>query len=528
MPIMKPNQWRPRGATLPAVLLLVLLALAACAGGGSPAAIQADDTAEVIIGDLAANATAAGTLTARRAATLDAPAAARVMAVLARAGQDVTTGEPLLTLDTADAALDVAAAEQDVRAAEVSLAGLLADPTAYELAAAEAAVAAAEASLDALRAGPTAAELAAYAATLRNAEAALASASAELETTQSSITAADQAAAEAALAAAQLQLTQAQERNREETNQATHEALLAAEQAVASAQARVDDLRDGPDTAAAQSSAGAAAARLDAARADYERQTAGATDAQIAAAEAQLAQAEATLAGLRDGPTAAELAAAEADLASARLSLVEAQDALARLTVVAPFDGVLTAVHVQPGEIAAGPVADLVDLGSLQVVLQVDEIDVGSLSVGQAASVTLQSFPGVTIPAEVASIAAAAGNATGGAVTYDVRLDLTAADLPLMVGMTADASLVTAEKRGVVLAPNAAIQVDRTNGDYSVWRVAADGSAEEVAITVGLRDARYTEILDGLSAGDRVLLGGAPTQQFGLPGPGDAGPFGGN
>ena len=527
MPIMKLNQWRRGRASLPVVLLLVSLVLSACAGRGGSAAIQTDETAEVIIGDLAANATAAGTLTARRAATLTAPAAARVTAVFARAGQAVIAGEPLLALDTAGAALDVAAAEQDVHAAEASLAGRLADPTSFELAAAEATVAAAKASLDALRGGPTEAELAAYAATLRSTEASLASASAELASAQSSSTPADLAAAEASLAAAQVQLAQAQDRNGEETNQATDAALRAAEQAVASAQARVDDLGDGPDTAAAQGSVGAASARLAAARADNERQMAGATAAQIAAAEAQLAQAEATLAGLRDGPTAADVAAAEADLASARLSLAEAQDALARLTMVTPFGGVLTAVHAQPGEIAAGPVVDLVDLGSLQVVLQVDEIDVGSLTVGQAASITLQSFPGVTIPAEVASIAAAADSATGGAVTYDVRLDLTDTDLPLMAGMTADALLVTAEKRGVVLAPNAAIQVDRTNGAYSVWRVAADGSSAAVPITVGLRDARYTEILDGLSAGDRVLLGGAPTAEFGGPGSG-GGPFGGN
>jgi HlyD family secretion protein len=129
--------------------------------------------------------------------------------------------------------------------------------------------------------------------------------------------------------------------------------------------------------------------------------------------------------------------------------------------------------------------------------------------------VTLQSFPGVLIPAEIASIAAAAQTADdGGAVTYDVRLDLATTDLPLMAGMTADASLVTEEKRDVLLVPNAAVRVDRNSGVYSVQRVAADGTAVAVIITVGLRDAENTEVTGGLSAGDRVLLGGAPS---GLP-----------
>ncbi len=527
MPITHRNRSKSGSAAIAVALLAILSLLAACAPRVDPAASQPGETAEVIIGDLAANATAAGSLTARRAATLEAPTASRVTEVYARAGQAVVAGEPLVALDATAAALDVAAAQLDVRAAEAALADLLAEPTTAEMAVAETAVEAAQATLDDLLAGPTAAELAAYEASLRAAESSVASASADLSSTQSSVTAADLAAAEAALAAARLQLTQAQERNRETTNQQTHEAMLAAEQAVASAEARVDELRDGPDTAASQSGVGAAAARLDSSRADYARQTAGATEAQFASAESQLADARASLDDLRDGPASADVAAAKADLESARLALADAEATLARMTVVAPFDGVVAAVSVQPGELAGGTVVELIDLNSLQVILQVDEVDVGRLAEGQSATVTLESFPGVTIPAEISSIAAAARDSTGGAVTYDVRLDLAGTDLPLFVGMTADAYLVTAEKRDVVLVPNAAVQVDRINGAYSVWRVAADGAREEVAITVGLRDDDYTEVTGGLSAGDRVLLGGAPASGFQPQGPGFPG-SGGN
>lgn len=502
-------------------LLAALLLLAACAPRIDEAATQAGETAEVVIGDLAANATAAGTLTPRRGAALQAPATARVTEVYVRAGQSVTAGEPLAALDTTVAALDVAAAQLDVRAAEAALAKLLAEPTAAEMAAAEAGVESARAALDDLRAGPSAAELASYEASLRAAEASLASASADLSGVESSVTAADRAAAEAALAAARLRLTQAQEANRENTNQETHEALLAAEQAVAEAQARVDELRDGPDTAAAQGGVGAASARLEASRADYDRQTAGATAAQIAAAEAQLAEAEASLAGLRDGPTAEQIAQAEADLESARLALADAEETLARLTLTAPFDGVVTAVRAQPGETAAGVVVELIDLSGLQLILQVDEVDVGGLAEGQAATVTLPAFPGVAIPAEVAAIAAAAGDSTGGgAVTYDVRLDLAETDLSLLSGMTADATLITAEKQGVLLVPNAAVRVDRTSGTYRVLRVLPDGTTEEVAITIGLRDGSFTEVTSGLSAGDRVVVGGTPPSGFEPQGPG--------
>ncbi len=194
------------------------------------------------------------------------------------------------------------------------------------------------------------------------------------------------------------------------------------------------------------------------------------------------------------------------------------------MTIVAPFDGVVTAVSFQPGEVASGSVVELLDLTSLQIILQVDEVDVGQLANGQEATVTVQSFPGVSIPAEIAAIAATSTALSSGGVAYDVRLDLAETDLPLFAGMTADASLLTAEKQGVVLVPNAAIRVDRTNGSYSAMRMADDGTFEEVPITVGLRDAQFTEVTSGLEVGDRVQLSGI-TQSSSLPG--GAGLFGG-
>ena len=498
------------------LLSLTLLVLSACTA--QPDAIAAgDEIAEVVLGDLSANATAAGTLTARRSATLQAPTSARVTEAHVRPGESVTAGQPLVSLDTTAAALDVASAQLDVRRAEAALAGLTAAPSPAELAVAQAGVESAQTSLDVLLAGPTAAQLASYRASLRAAEASVASASADLTGAQNSVTEADLATAEASLAAARLQLSRASEANKENTNQETHEALLAAEQAAAEAQARVDELRAGPDTAASQSGVGAAAARLESSRADYNRQTAGATAVEIASAEAQLADSLATLANLENGPSAADVAAAEADLESARLALADAEEMLARMTIVAPFDGVVTAVSFQPGEVASGSVVELLDLTSLQIILQVDEVDVGQLADGQEATVTVQSFPGVSIPAEIAAIAATSTALSSGGVAYDVRLDLAETALPLFAGMTADASLLTAEKQGVVLVPNAAIRVDRTNGSYSAMRMADDGTFEEVPITVGLRDAQFTEVTSGLEVGDRVQLGGI-TQSSSLPG----------
>lgn len=519
--------WKNGRAALLLVALLGVGVLAAYGAGPDAAATQTGETVEVVVGDLAANASVTGVLVPRRAAALESGSAGRVAAVNVRVGQTVAAGEALVALDAADLELNLAAAQLELRQAEAKLADLLADPTPAERAAAEAAVASAQAQLDDLQAGPSAAELAALEASLRAAEASLAAANADLSNAASGVTEADLKAAEAQLAAAQVQLRSAQDANQENTNQQTHAALMAAEQAVASAQARVNDLRDGPDTAAAQGSAGAAAARLESARADFERQVAGPTAAQVAAAQAQVADAQSSLAALQDGATAAQIAAAEAGVAQARLAVADAEEALARATVTAPFDGVVRAVHVQPGEIAGGAVAELVDLSSLEVLLSVDEIDVGHLAVGQAATVTLDSLPDATLPAEVTSIAPAATiDPASGLVTYAVRLRLEDNGLPLLAGMTANATLVTAAKADVLLVPNEAIQVDRTSGTYSVRRLNGD-QVEEIEIAIGLRDNQNTEVLSGLSAGDVLLI--ADTSEPTLPGPGGGqSPFGGN
>jgi multidrug efflux pump subunit AcrA (membrane-fusion protein) len=169
----------------------------------------------------------------------------------------------------------------------------------------------------------------------------------------------------------------------------------------------------------------------------------------------------------------------------------------------------VTAVLVTEGEIASGVAVQLADAANLEVVLNVDEIDLATLSIGQPATITFDSFPDVEIPAEVASIAPRGRTAASGIVTYDVRLALGETDAPLRLNMTANANLVTDQREDVLLAPNRAIQVDRGSGTYSVNRVIGAGQTEQVTVTIGLRDNQYTQITSGLEEGDEVVIGNA-------------------
>jgi HlyD family secretion protein len=173
---------------------------------------------------------------------------------------------------------------------------------------------------------------------------------------------------------------------------------------------------------------------------------------------------------------------------------------------VAPFAGVVTAVSVVEGEIASGPLVELIDDNELVVTLQVDEADVGALSVGQPATITLSPWPGTEILGEIARIAPGSQTETGSSlVTYEVQVGLGATDLPVRAGMTAEATLVTAEREEVLLVPNRAIRVNRENGTYSVLLVNGE-TTQEVPVTIGLRDDENTQITSGLNPGDGLLI----------------------
>ncbi len=538
--------WQRRKKWIIAGLVILALALAFVLIG--PLLFQQNATAttaaeveqaEVFVGDLSSEATASGELEARRRAALAPLASGTVAEVLVAVGDEVSAGDPLLRLDTTGPARDVATAQQALVAQEASLEDLLAPPTAADLAAAEAAVASAQAQLDALLDGPSETELAAAEANLRAAQADLSAASARLQTAQSG-------ASDEALRAAQLELEIAQ---REATSAAErHSTILvtepnafltaetlaemelnaraAAQQAnanLAAAQQAYDDLVNGnpASVSAAQAGVASAAAQRDAAQAQLDLLSEGPTAATVASARASLAQAQVRLEQLQNGPTGAARVAAEVAVEAARINLERAERLLAEATLIAPFDGVITAVNARVGQPAAGILVEMADLGSLQVALEVDEVDIAQVQVGQTAELTPATFPDDTIPAEVAAVAPEA-SANSELVTYRVYLDVGQSELPLRAGMTADARLLAEELTGVLLLPNRAIQADRATGTYSVNLVTTgpDGAEtiETVPVTIGLRDNRYTQITGGLAEGDVVQIGDAlPVQSFGPP-----------
>jgi HlyD family secretion protein len=256
---------------------------------------------------------------------------------------------------------------------------------------------------------------------------------------------------------------------------------------------------------AAQANVNTAAAQRDAAQAQLDLLQRGSTEAQVAAAQAQVAQAEASFASLQKGASEHQITIAEAQVEQARINLEEAQDNLANASLTAPFDGVVTAVLVTEGEWVSGPAVNLQDTSSLEVVLEVDEVDIGAIAVGQEASVTLETWPDDELSGQVVSIAPKAQQVQE-IVVYEVHLVIDSGNLAVRAGMTANASLVTANIQDVLLVPNRAITADREAGKYYV-NLVQDGQVSQEEVAVGLRDSNYTRITDGLSEGDEVMIG---------------------
>ncbi len=508
------------------------------------------ETTVAFIGDLAQSATATGQVEAQRDAMLSLARSGVVEKVAAAVGDPVERGDVLVQLETAALERDVASAELDVAIAKANLAKLLDETTAAELAAAESAVTSAEAKLEKLLDGPSVEEIAASEAAMKAAQANVWSASGNLQATNS-VSDADILAAEKALKVAQDAWQDVHNiwvilADCEVNESGIHECVpkenssrmdsitqqvQAASADVAIKQAQLDDLLNpsASSVSSSQASVSSASAQYDAAAARHEALLAGASDADIAAAKADLASAQATLDGLTAEPSASDRKIYETRLAQAETGLEEARNILADAVLLAPFDGVVTAVHVAVGENASGQAVELLDSYSLEVVLAVDEVDIGQLAVGQPAIVTMETWPNEEIASEITAIAPSSSAGDSGIVTYDVHLALKQTELPILVGMTANADLITSVGEDVLLVPNAAITADRENGTYSVniVRTNPDGGTTVLPteVTIGLKDKDHTQIVSGLIEGDTVILGKfeAPTQTFGPGGNGDGG-----
>ena len=214
--------------------------------------------------------------------------------------------------------------------------------------------------------------------------------------------------------------------------------------------------------------------------------------------------------------TEAVQSAAES-LRSAELNMDNLQEAMNNYTITSPISGTVIEKNAKTGDALAtgADLCTIYDLSYLVMVINVDELQVSSLSVGQSVQVTADAVPDKTYTGTVTRVSMK-GNSSGGTTTYPVTVRIDEID-GLRPGMNANAEIVVAEAKNTLSVPNAAVvrggyvlvtedSPSAVNADPGM--IAPDGYVY-VPVKTGVSDDSYTQIISGVTGNDTVAYDSA-------------------
>ncbi|CAG0939863.1 Macrolide export protein MacA [Gammaproteobacteria bacterium] len=207
---------------------------------------------------------------------------------------------------------------------------------------------------------------------------------------------------------------------------------------------------------------------------------------------------------------------ARAMLVKARRDMEVVQTDLSYAVIRSPITGTVASVATQEGETVAASFntptfATVIEDGALELIAMVDETDIGNVAVGNPVMFTVEAYPSREFEGRVARIAPK-GSIISGVVNFEVMIRIDSPAELLKPDMTANVSIRTAEREALVV-PNASVQ--REGSERYVW-VEQGGELVRKAVSIGTRDASFTEIRQGLGPTDRVLV--SPQPQSGAAG----------
>jgi HlyD family secretion protein len=216
---------------------------------------------------------------------------------------------------------------------------------------------------------------------------------------------------------------------------------------------------------------------------------------------------------LDQAQTSAETA--EASCRAARASVDQARAAVElssrradQLVIRAPFDGIVADLSVELGEYTTPsppgmpipPVLDLIDPGSIYVSAPMDEVDSARIAPGQPVRVTIDAWPGRSFPGRVSRIAPYVLDREEQNRTVEIEVTLDEPNaVRLLPGTSADVEVILQVREDVLRVPTPALL------EGGKVLVVKDGKLEERTVRTGLRNWDWTEVLEGLAPGDRVV-----------------------
>lgn len=206
------------------------------------------------------------------------------------------------------------------------------------------------------------------------------------------------------------------------------------------------------------------------------------------------------------GATSEQIAASKAQVRQAEANVQSSAAEIAKASVSAPFDGIITRVDAEAGEIVAPniPLVSLISATYYDIEAFIPEADVAKVVIGDEAIVTLDAYGNdVVFDAKVVR-SDPAETMIDGVATYRTTLQFTNNDERIKSGMTANVIIRTDERIQALVVPQRLV---RTKGGNKVVRIVREDTEDDVIVTTGLRGSDGTvEIISGINEGDRVLL----------------------
>jgi len=213
---------------------------------------------------------------------------------------------------------------------------------------------------------------------------------------------------------------------------------------------------------------------------------------------------------------------AKEQVASSKENVQRAQTNLGYATITSPIDGTVISKSVEEGQTVAAsfntPELFTIakDLTNMQVVANVDEADIGNVKEGDRVTFTVDAYPDDTFEGTVKQVRLEA-TTTNNVVTYEVVISAPNADLKLKPGLTANVTIYTQERSGVLAVANKALRFTPTKetvgkdmkivdckGKNKVWTL-NDKTLTAHPVTIGQSDGINTEITKGLKQGDKIV-----------------------
>lgn len=219
-----------------------------------------------------------------------------------------------------------------------------------------------------------------------------------------------------------------------------------------------------------------------------------------------------------------QVAMMKESVVAAQESVRTAQTNLGYATIVSPIDGTIINKYVAEGQTVAASFSTpelfgvARDLKKMQVLADVDEADIGDVRPGESATFTVDAYPDDQFQGTVQQVRLG-GSTSNNVVTYKVVISTSNANLKLKPGMTANVTIYTQQKSGVLSVPTKALRFtpaketvgkmkikDISNAKNKVWTIEGNNIVAH-QVNIGMSDGTHTQIVSGVKQGQKVITG---------------------